>query len=493
MSDTTDSTSSTDPSVPQTSLDPRDWDEFRQIGHRMFDDMVDFMAGIRERPVWQPMPDALRGTLKTPLPQAASALSDVYEEFQQLVQPYIAGNIHPRFFGWVQGGGTPVGVLAEMLAATLNGNLGGRDQSPIEVERQVIRWAAQMVGFPDTSSGLLVTGASLANMIAILVARTGSLGHDVRKEGLAGRKLVAYTSPDAHSCIARAVDMMGLGTQALRLIPTDERHRLDLGILADTVKQDRAAGYLPFLVVGTAGTVDTGAIDDLQGIARFCREQALWFHIDAALGAPAMLSKQHRHKLRGIEQADSVAFDFHKWAQVPYDVGCVLVKDAELHYATFANAPNYLARETSGLAAGHPWPTDFGPDLSRGFRALKVWMTIKAYGAERLGLVIDQSCDLAQQLASRVEREPELELMTPVSLNVVCFRYLAPADMDQLNSQIVIDVQKSGIAVPSTTKVDGMIAIRCAFVNHRTCEQDVNIMLNAVLEAGRRLGGSKSA
>ncbi|QYF96214.1 cytochrome D ubiquinol oxidase subunit I [Massilia sp. PAMC28688] len=458
----------------------------------MLDDMIDFMAGVRSRPVWQQMPDEARARLKGPLPLEPNSLASVYEEFQQLVQPYIAGNIHPRFLGWVQGGGTPVGMLAEMLAATLNGNLGGRDQAPIEVERQVIRWATQMMGFPEDSGGLLVTGASMANMIGVLVARTGMLGAEVRREGLGGRRLLAYTSPAAHNCIARAIDMAGLGTDALRLIPTDERHGMDLALLAETIERDRADGGVPFMVIGTAGTVDTGAIDDLAGIAALCRAQKLWFHVDAALGATAMLSQRQRHKLHGISEADSVAFDFHKWAQVPYDVGCVLVRDAELHRATFASNPNYLARETRGLAAGHPWPTDFGPDLSRGFRALKVWMSLKTYGADHLGRVVDHCCALAQQLAARVVGEAELELLSPVSLNIVCFRFLAREHMDRLNTDIVVALQESGVAVPSTTRVNGHIAIRCAFVNHRTSEQDIDIVLRAVLETGRRLAGASA-
>ncbi len=476
-----------DPSLSPSTLDPRDWDAFRQSAHGMLDDMIDFMAGIRERPVWQQMPDEARQRLKGKLPLGPSDLGSVYEEFQQLVQPYIAGNIHPRFLGWVQGGGTPVGVVAEMLAATLNGNLGGRDQAPIEVERQVIRWATEMMGFPEDSGGLLVTGASMANMIAVLVARTRALGVQVRRDGIGGRRLMAYTSPAAHNCIARAIDMAGLGSDSLRLIPTDAQHGLDLEVLAATIARDRAEGALPFLVVGTAGTVDTGAIDNLAGLAALCRAESLWFHVDAALGATAMLSARQRHKLRGIEEADSVAFDFHKWAQVQYDVGCVLVRDAELHRATFASNPNYLAREERGLAAGHPWPTDFGPDLSRGFRALKVWMSLKTYGADHLGRVVDHCCALADDLAQRVSQESELELLSPVVLNIVCFRFVAPVDMDRLNTDIVVALQESGVAVPSTTRVNGDIAIRCAFVNHRTSEQDIGIVLDAVLATGRRL------
>ena len=474
----------------EDNLDPADWEAFRAIGHRMFDDMVDFMAGIRERPVWQPMPVDKRAELKAPsLPHEAGSLNDTYDAFQRLVAPHIAGNIHPRFLGWVQGGGNPVGVLAEMLAATLNGNLGGRDHAPIEVERQVIKWSAEMVGFPETTTGVLVTGTSVANLIALLVARTQALGIDVRKDGLAGHKLVAYTSPATHNCVLRAMDMAGLGTQALRLIPYDARHQIRLDLLTEAIATDRAAGLQPFMVIGTAGTVDTGAVDDLAALARLCKQEGLWFHVDAAFGALAMLSPAQRPLLDGISEADSIAFDFHKWAQVPYDAGCVLVRDGEKHAAAFSTHVNYLKRETRGLAAGHPWPTDFGPDLSRGFRALKVWMTLQVYGADKLGQVVANCCDLAQQLAARVAAEPELELLAPVALNVACFRFKASnKPLDALNTDIVIALQESGIAVPSTTNVNGQLAIRAAFVNHRTRAEDIDILIDAILETGRRLG-----
>ena len=473
------------------SLDPADWTAFREMGHRMLDDMVDFMAGVRERPVWQPMPADVRAALKSPLPRAAGDLNQAYDDFQQLVQPYIGGNIHPRFLGWVHGAGNPVGVLAEMLAATLNANLGGRDHAPIEVEREVIRWSAEMIGFPATTTGVLVTGTSVANLIALLVARTQAMGRAVRTTGMAGHKLVAYTSPATHNCVLRAMDMAGLGTQALRLIPFDGTHRICLDTLRQAIAADRAAGLQPFMVIGTAGTVDTGAIDDLASLAALCKQESLWFHVDAAFGALAVLSPAHRPLLAGIEQADSIAFDFHKWAQVPYDAGCVLVRNGEAHAAAFATHVNYLQRETRGLAAGHPWPTDFGPDLSRGFRALKVWMTLKVYGADKLGQVVAQCCDLAKQLEQRVRAEPELAMLSPVWLNVACFRYIgASQDLDRLNAEIVIALQESGIAVPSTTKVDGQLAIRLAFVNHRTRPEDIDILIDAVLDAGRRLGAA---
>ncbi len=476
-------------------MDPDDWTELRALGHRMVDDMFDYMAGIRDRPVWQKMPDAVRQRFRSPLPRAPEGAAEAYRDVQRFVVPYVTGNVHPGFMGWVHGGGNPVGMLAELLAGGLNANLGGRDHAPIEVERQVIRWAAEIVGLPAESSGLLVTGSSLANMIAVLVASRDAAGPLVRQTGIGGRTLTAYVARTAHGCVARAMDMAGMGTAALRLIGCDAEHRIDLAQLGEAVARDRAAGAQPFLVVGTAGTVDVGAVDDLAGLASFCAGERLWFHVDAAFGAMAMLSPRHAPLLAGIERADSVALDFHKWAQVPYDAGCILVRDGAKQAATFAQTVAYLRREARGLAAGQPWPCDLGPDLSRGFRALKVWMTLRAYGAAGLGQVVETSCAVAQHLAARVRREPALEVLAPVALNIVCFRVRSTADADWLNREIVADLQEAGIAAPSTTVVDGKLAIRAAIVNHRTRKQDADALVDAVLAcaAARRAAGTDGA
>lgn len=477
-------------SKPEPSLDPADWSELRALGHRMLDDMFDYLERSRERPVWQKQPDTKRAALRQPLPRASQEAAAVYEEFRNLVLPYATGNVHPRFMGWVHGGGNAVGMLSELLAGGLNANLGGRDHAPIVVERQVIRWAAEMLGLPAETSGLLVTGTSIANMIAVLAARVATLGDSVRHSGLKEARLVAYTSTGAHGCIPRAMDMTGLGTDALRAVPCDADHRMNLAALAQAVENDRGAGAQPFLVVATAGSVDTGAIDDLAGIARLCREFGLWFHVDGAFGALAALSPSLRPLLQGIEHADSVAFDFHKWAQVPYDAGCILVRDPARHMAAFSQQSAYLRHEDRGLAAGHPWPCDLGPDLSRGFRALKVWMTLRTYGADRLGEVIEHCCAVARALAARVDREPALERLAPVALNIVCFRFRAArGDLDLLNAEIVADLQEAGIAAPSTTLIAGTLAIRAAIVNHRTRIADAEALVNAILQIGKTRAG----
>lgn len=468
------------------SLDPVDWSGLRALGHRMVDDMFDHLQSLRDGPVWQRMPDTLRRELRKKLPRTPTPVEKVYADFQRLVQPYATGNLHPMFMGWVHGGGNPVGMLAELLAGGLNANLGGRDHAPIEVERQVISWAAEMLGFPDDASGVLVTGTSIANLIGVLVARSASLGPSVRRDGAGDTRLVAYTSAAAHGCLPRAMDMAGLGHEALRMIGCDSDGRMRLDLLVGQVARDRALGMRPFLVVGTAGSVDIGAVDDLAAIADFAACEKLWFHVDGAFGAIAALAPKLRPLLSGIERADSVAFDFHKWAQVPYDAGCIVVRDASRHLETFGAEAAYLRREDRGLAGGGVWPCDLGPDLSRGFRALKVWMTLSVYGADRIGAIAQQTCDLAAVLADRIDREPALQLLAPVALNIVCFRYAAAdGDLDRLNVDIVADLQEAGIAAPSTTTINGVVGIRAAIVNHRTTQADIALLVDAVLEAGR--------
>jgi glutamate/tyrosine decarboxylase-like PLP-dependent enzyme len=277
--------------------------------------------------------------------------------------------------------------------------------------------------------------------------------------------------------------MAGLGTNALRKIPVDGAYRMDIAKLRAAIAADRAAGKTPFLIVGTAGSVDIGAFDDLAKLASIAREIGAWFHVDGAFGALACLAPEWRPALAGIEQADSVALDFHKWPQVTYDAGCILVRDPALHLATFSQNTNYLAAATRGLAGGQPWPCDLGPDLSRGFRALKVWMTISAYGAEKLGGVIAHSCGLAKHLARRIEDSNSLELLAPVPLNIVCFKLKHHDDAQTAN--LVADLQEAGLFAPSTTTINGRLAIRAALINHRTQISDIDDFINEILNRVR--------
>ena len=466
------------------SLDPKDWPAFRALAHHMLDDMLDYTQHIQMRPVWQPLPEALKAKLQQPVSE--KTLEQAHRHFMTTILPYAVGNTHPRFMGWVHGGGTPVGMLAEMLAAGLNANLGGRNQAPVEIERQVMRWVRDLFHFPDTASGIFVTGTSMANFIGCLCAKTSVLGASTRKEGVGqSTHLTAYASTAAHISIAQSLDISGIGTNALRKIAVNTQYEMDITQLERTIADDKAAGKLPFLVIATVGTVDVGAIDNIEAIADLCARENIWLHIDGAFGALAMLSPELAPRLKGIERADSIAFDFHKWGQVPYDAGFVLVRDSELHQQAFASPAAYLQRHERGLSANSPWACDFGLDLSRSFRALKTWFTLSVYGDKKLGQVISHTCQLAQYLKQQVLQTPELELLAPVALNIVCFRYrCAGADLNWLNTEIATALQESGDAAPSSTTLNGHIAIRAAIVNHRTTQQDIDTLLASTLKLG---------
>jgi glutamate/tyrosine decarboxylase-like PLP-dependent enzyme len=464
-----------------TGLDPDDWSDLRAQGHRMLDDMFDNLATVAERPLWQPPTPDQRARYRAELPRGPGRLEDAHAQFMADVAPFGSGNRHPGFMGWVQGGGTAVGMLAEMLAGGLDANLGGRDHMPIAVERQVALWMAELFGFGPEASGIFLTGTSLANLCAVLVARDRALGADVRHTGVRDVRVVAYASKGVHSCIVRAMDMTGLGWDRLRLVETDADHAISLPALEAAIAADRAQGLKPFLIVGTAGSVDVGAIDDLAGLADIAQREGAAFHVDGALGALGVLSPAVAPRLKGIERADSLALDFHKLAQAPYDAGFLLVRDAAAHKRTFTySEAAYLRHAERGLAGGEWWPCDFGPDLSRGFRALKVWFALKTYGLDALGAVIGRTCELAADLARRVEASEELELLAPVGLNIVCFGYVG-AD----NAAIAADLQEAGRVAPSTTTLNGRTAIRAAIVNHRTGPADIEALVEGVLARGR--------
>ena len=455
--------------------------------------MIDMLRTVRERPVWQPVPPEVREALAEPVPEEGAGLEAVYRQFQELILPYPTGNIHPRFFGWVHGTGLASGLVSEMLAAAMNSNCGGRDHGAVYVERCVLNWCKQLFGYGEDASGLLVSGTSMATQVALTVARNAMAACDVRSQGVYGEPagLVAYMSAEGHESITKAMETLGLGRDALRRVPVGPSMQMDTAALEAMVAEDRAAGRKPFCVIGSAGTVNSGAIDPLPRLAEFCRREGIWFHVDGAFGALCVLNEQLRPLVRGIEQADSIAFDFHKWMYVQYDAGCVLVKSGELHRRAYSLRPAYLASAERGLAGGNPWFCEFGPELSRGFRALKVWFALKEHGTRKLGEMVRQNCEQACYLAALVRDSSELELLIEPGLNIVCFRFARDAgperDWDALNLEIVETLQETGVAAPSTTRVGGKLAIRVAITNHRSRREDFQILVNAVLETGRRL------
>ena len=485
-----------DPKSREQSLDPEDWAAMRALGHRMVDDMLGYLEHVRERPIWQPVPGETRAVLSRPLPRTPEGAERAYGDFVEHVLPYPMGNIHPSFWGWVIGTGTPLGALAELLAATMNPNVGGGDHGATYVEAQVLDWCKEMLGYPMEASGLLVSGGSMANLIGLAVARNARAGYDVRKEGVRGAPgaLTVYGSSEIHSSIQKTVELLGLGNGALRLIPVNDRFEMDLDALEAAIARDRAAGSVPIAIVGSAGTVNTGAFDDLAALARIAEREGIWYHVDGAFGAIAALDPELRPRLAGMERADSVAFDLHKWMYVPYEAGCILVRDAAAHRATFSLTPGYLARATGGVAAGEVWPSDFGIELSRGFKALKVWMTIKEHGIDRFAALVRQNVEQAQYLERLVRESPELELLAPVPLNIVCFRYrgdgtMPEGELNALNDELLVRIHEEAVAVPSTATIRGRKAIRVAISNHRTRREDLEQLVEGTLRIANELVG----
>jgi glutamate/tyrosine decarboxylase-like PLP-dependent enzyme len=473
------------------TLDPEDWSEVRRLGHELLDDLIDGLATVGDRPAWTSIPDEVKARFGQPAAPHPTQLSEVLDDLRRDILPYATGNTHPGWFGWVHGTGTVEGALAELVAGFMNCNVGGRDHAAVYVERQVVRWLSDLFGFPAGSGGLLVSGTSVATVVGLAVARESTAPGEMRRRGLAAAPgpLITYAADGAHVSVRKALELLGLGAESLRRVPADPLTGLDPSALETMIAADREAGLHPFCVVGTAGSVTIGAIDDLAAVADVCARHELWLHVDAAFGGALALSPRLRPRLAGIERADSLAFDLHKWIHVPYDAGCVLVRDGDLHRATFSADRNYLSRFERGTGAGDPWFTDFGPELSRGFRALKVWVTLRTHGLDRLGQMVEKNCEQAAWLADRLEGSDGWALAAPTSLNVVCFRAEprggGAVETDSMNREIAIRVQESGVAVPSTAEIDGRLCIRVAITNHRTRRGDLDALL-------RKLGESRA-
>jgi aromatic-L-amino-acid/L-tryptophan decarboxylase len=474
-------------------LDPADWNAFRSEAHALLDRLISRLEHADEGPVWTPMPDGVKRRLAEPPPLEPRGVHDVCNDLAKLILPYGTGNTHPRFWGWVHGSGTAGGMLAEMAAAAMNANCGGRDHGAIHVEGCVLDWMAQWFGFPaDTAGGLLVSGSSMANLLGLAAARNRAV-RNVRRDGLNDARLTGYVSREAHSCIVKAFELLGLGRDALRHIRVGEDFAMDIDRLRAEVKQDRADGFRPFCVIATAGTVNTGGSDDIAALADFCRSENLWLHVDGAFGALTILCPELAPRLAGVDRAHSLAFDFHKWLHVPYDAGCLLVRDETTLRDTFADRAPYLASDAA-LAGGDIWPCDLGLELSRGFRALKVWFTLQEHGTRTLGEAIARNCQQAQTLAAALAARPAIRVMAPVPLQIVCCRYepdsMSDTATDALNAELVATLQRRGIAAPSTCRIGGRLCIRINITNHRTSDADLIILVEAIDAIGAELAAA---
>lgn len=479
-------------------LDP---EEFRAMGHQLVDRIAQHFQTLASRRVTSgerpaDLQDLLSAT--TPLPVQASAGGPLLDEATTLLLAHSLFNAHPRFWGYITAGPTAIGVLSELLAAGVNANVGVWKLAPIatEIERQTIRWIAEFIGFPVDCGGLMVSGGNMANFICFLAARRAKADWDVRRTGLAGkdaRPLRVYASAATHTWIQKATDLFGLGTDAIRWIPTDRQDCIDVEALRRQVASDRANGDLPFLVVGTAGSVGTGAVDALPEISAFCRESGLWFHVDGAYGALAALVTGAPPDLSGLKDADSVAVDPHKWLYAPLECGCALVRRPEDLLNTFMYHPSYYHLEDNETNY-----IDFGMQNSRGFRALKVWMALRHAGRDHYRKMIGDDIRLATHLYGLLEKHAEFEPLSR-SLSITTFRYV-PRDMrersgseegeaylNRLNALILTRIESGGDAFLSNAVVNGKFALRACIVNFRTTLEDVEALPDIVARIARQL------
>ncbi|MER8566216.1 aspartate aminotransferase family protein [Mesorhizobium sp. M0924] len=479
----------------EETLDPSDWADVQSLSHRIVDDAVAYLRDVRQRPVWQEMPGDVRDFFTASLPQSPTPLADIYGDVVDKVMPYPMGNIHPRFWSWYMGSSNFTGAIGDFLAAIQGSNLGGGNHAAALMDGQVVDWCKQMMGMPASASGTLVSGGSMANIIGLTVARNTKAGINVREHGVAAieKPLRFYGSDQVHSCHRKGMEALGLGNKALRRIASDTGLRIDIEGLRTAISEDRAAGFKPACIIGNAGTVNTGAIDDLQALAKLAHEEDLWFHVDGCIGALIAIAPENARRVAGIEWADSIALDPHKWLHAPFEAGCALVRDASAHRKTFAVTPEYLESTPRGLASGQ-WLHDYGLQTSRGFKALKVWMALREHGVEKFGRLIDQNIAQGHYLSGLIAADPALELTAPTSINIVCFRYRADGlDSERakaLNTEIMLTLQEEGIAAISDTTVQGQHCLRVAINNHRTRREDLDLLVAETVRLGNEIASA---
>ncbi len=477
----------------EETLDPEDWESIRKLGHKMLDDMLTYLQNIRSEPSGSPPQKAI-DEICVPLTQEGEGEEKVYEVFQQSILPYTLPHTRPRFWGVVAGTGSPYGMLAEMLRTGING---AQEAFFAEsyVHKQVINWIKEMLGFPEEAGGVLVSGGSEANFTGLAVARNAKAEVDMKAKGVQGlnRRMTLYCSDETHHCLERSVEILGLGNEALRWIPTDDECRIRLDLLEKAIEEDRKRNNNPFCIIGCAGTVNSGAFDDLNALADLAKKENMWFHVDGAFGAWVKISKTHRHLADGMERADSLAVDLHKWMYVPYGIGCTLIKDRLAHYSTFVygHEARYLKSAFDQLKDQIVNPHNLALPLSRNFTSLKAYMLLRAYGKNKYSNLIQQNIDQMNYLAELIRKEPKMEITAPVVSNIVCFRYkpkgLTESELEKLNKMIYSDLNQRSFWMVSDTTIKGRYMLRACNVNHRSQKQDIDFLVNEVKKTGEKI------
>lgn len=487
-------------------------EELNKLSSQVTELVMDYFAEVSKLPIF---PETSAG--KT-IEQVGSQLPNEGEPLERLLadcRAIIKGsrqNGHPRFFGYVASPGTPAGAFADLIASTLNTNVTSWRSTPsaTEIERLVIRWLGSLIGYDENASGLLTSGGSMANLTALMIAHRARSKHDTANKGLwnAGAKMTIYASDQIHMSIPKAADILGFGREQVRIVESDERFRFNVPLLRERIENDLAADLKPFCIVGSAGTVNTGAVDQLTKLADVAREFGLWFHIDGAYGAPANLDERKRPLFAGIDLADSVSLDAHKWLYVPMDAGCLLFRDVTAARAAFsthesANADYIKVLEQNEDEAFAFW--DYGLELSRRFRALKIWLTLSYYGVRRIREAISEDNSLAEYLAERIEQADDFQLLAPVELSICCFRSvpqtfqrrlqsageeerrLLDSELDQFNTRVMLAVQRGGQAYLSNATIRDRFALRACITNFRTTRADIDKTLEIIREAAREI------
>jgi glutamate/tyrosine decarboxylase-like PLP-dependent enzyme len=475
--------------------------EFRDLGHRLVDRIADFMESLPGRPVTRGRtPSEIRRIVgDSPLPEHGADAGALLEEAATTLFDHSLFNGHPRFWGYITSSAAPIGALGDLLAASVNPNVGAFDLAPIatEIEAQTIRWIAELIGYPTDCGGVLVSGGNMANFVGFLAGRKARAGWDIRSDGLPsdGRRMRAYAGAGTHTWIQKAADLFGLGTGAIRWIPTGPEGRMDTAALEERISEDRRAGDLPFLVVGTAGTVGTGAVDPLSRIAEICRREELWFHVDGAYGAMAAVLPDAPAELRNLSLADSLALDPHKWLYSPIEAGCTLVRDPRQLVGAFSFHPDYYLFDAHGEEQGINFH-EFSMQNSRGFRALKVWLALRQVGRSGYERMIADDVELARALHGFAEAHDEIEART-LNLSIATFRFV-PRDLagraaeegeylNRLNREILVRLQAGGEAFVSNAVLDGDFVLRACIVNFRTTLEDVRMLPALVARLGHEV------
>jgi glutamate/tyrosine decarboxylase-like PLP-dependent enzyme len=474
-----------EPLPPQESLDPENWDAFRALAHEMLDRMIDFQADVRGTPAWRPVPAEIEQRYREPVPVSGVGDRAAYDAFLDMVLPYPTGLHHPRWWGWAGGTGSPMGMMAALLGSGMNAVPGNFDDAASRVEAQLLDWMKSLMGFPLSAGGIVTSGGSVANILGLTVGRDARLGTDSAAGGLRsvpGQPRL-YASREVHSSVFKAAKLLGLGRDAVRLVGVDDACKVRVAEMRALIERDLDAGDQPFLIIGTAGTINTGAVDDLDALADLAAETGLWYHVDGAFGAMAALSPETRGLVEGMQRADSLAFDFHKWMYVNYEAGCVLFRDADAQRRSFSAGGDYLEALPRGAGSRPDIAGGRGLQLSRAFKALKPWMTLRQHGVEKFGRLVAQNVRQARYFAALVDASDKLDRAAPVELNVVAWRHADPEltaeRQDHVNRELLMRIQERGVAIPSSTIIDGRFTLRVCICNHRSRQEDFDDLIAA--------------